>query len=517
MHTPPAPAYEPNLIDALREDLARSGWTPDGVAALVGEVAARALEREQTVPALLRTAQPGLATEPAAVLLRLFQLGHPVSAQLLDSALPRTGTEGMERLGLVAREGDAVRAVVELAPYAAQDAVGPMEWWIASDLSETARLGAGAAGTLSADHVLGVGGASGTLAQLTVRRRVGSVLDLGTGCGIQALHAARHGGRVVATDIDPRALAFARFNAALAGVRLELRQGSMLEPVAGETFDLVVSNPPFVITPRGAGLAEFTYRDGGATGDALVADLVRGLAGVLAPGGVAQLLGNWEHRRGEPWTQRVAGWVSGTGLDAWVVEREVQDPAEYAELWLRDGGQTPERDSVGYARAYSAWLTDLASRDVEGIGFGFVTLRRPAAPREPWVRLEEVTGTVNQPLGGEIERVLDAVEDVWTVSAEELLARRWVVAADVTEERFHRPGEASPSVIVLHAGGGFGRRVRCDTALAAFVGACDGELSGGQISAALAALLEVDAGALAAELVGQVRGLAIDGLLLPAR
>ena len=74
---------------------------------------------------------------------------------------------------------------------------------------------------------------------------------------------------------DERALAYARFNAALAGVALDLRAGSMLEPVRGETFDLVVSNPPFVITPRGGatadsgdggrtGVGEFTYRDGGS-------------------------------------------------------------------------------------------------------------------------------------------------------------------------------------------------------------------------------------------------------------
>lgn len=115
-----------------------------------------------------------------------------------------------------------------------------------------------------------------------------------------------------------------------------------------------------------------------------------------------------------------------------------------------------------------------------------------------------------------IAAVLDAVEDLRGVSDGDLLARHWVVAPDVTEERHHTPGEASPSVILLRAGGGFGRTVRCDTALSAFVGACDGELTGDQIVGALGALLEVSAADLATELVPQVRGLITDGLLLPA-
>ncbi|MBE9941413.1 methyltransferase, partial [Cellulosimicrobium cellulans] len=242
------------------------------------------------------------------------------------------------------------------------------------------------------------GGASLTLAQVTVRTPVGRVLDLGTGCGIQALHAARHARAVVGTDISRRALGFAAFNAALdaafdeasgpaAGAaphgpatgRVELREGSMLEPVAGERFDLVVSNPPFVITPRAAGgaLPDYEYRDGGRSGDDLVRDLVTGVGAVLEPGGVAQLLGNWEHRRGVPWDERVGAWLDEAGLDGWVVQREVLDPAEYAETWIRDGGTTPEREPAAWAAAYGAWLDDFAARDVEAVGFGIVTLRRP--------------------------------------------------------------------------------------------------------------------------------------------
>jgi SAM-dependent methyltransferase len=420
---------------------------------MLGEVAAAALHREQAVPArrALATAQgPSGVPDARATLAGLFLLGDDVSRAALDRALPGLGTGGAERLGLVRASGtgrdDAVRAVVDLRPYSAVDAQGRVEWWLASDHGELVT-----GGRLRTDHVLGAGGAAITLAQVTMRTPVDRVLDLGTGCGIQALHAARHAQRVIGTDISRRALAFADFNARLNldGPRLELREGSMLEPVAGDRFDLVVSNPPFVITPHagtaGRAVAEaigdYEYRDGGRAGDDLVRDLIVGVGDVLAPGGVAQLLGNWEHRRGEPWTERVGAWLDAAGLDGWVIQREVLDPAEYAETWIRDGGTTPEREPEAWAAAYDAWLDDFAARDVEAVGFGIVTLRRPTGPaaHDRLRRLEEHTGSVRQPLGAHLAASLAAHDWLGARDDAALGAERLVVAADVTEERYLTP------------------------------------------------------------------------------
>ena len=517
-----APQHDPRLVDALRGDLSGAGFDVEPVEALLGPVAAGALHREELVPALRATAAAlgrGGRDEPLALLTRLFLLGRAVPRAGADRALPRLGTDGAQRLGLVAASGhgddDEVRALVDLRPYAAVDGRGEATWWLTSDLGE---LATGRA--LRTDHVLGVGGASTTLAQVTVRDERARALDLGTGCGVQALHASRHTRHVTATDISPRALAFALFNARLAGIgddRLELREGSMLEPVAGERFDLVVSNPPFVITPRRDDVPAYEYRDGGRSGDDLVRDLVTGVADVLAPGGVAQLLGNWEVRRGEPWDARVGAWLDASGLDGWVVQRELLDPAQYAETWIRDGGTTPERDPAAWAQRYGAWLDDFASRDVEAVGFGVVTLRRPSEEsRARLRRLEEVTGTVQQPLGPVLADAL-AAHDWLAVRDDDALAReRLRVATDVTEERYLTPGAADPRVVLLRQGGGFGRAVQVGTAVAGFVGACDGELAVGQIVGALGAQLGSDAGAVAADVLPTVRGLVRDGLLLPA-
>ncbi|AEG43205.1 methyltransferase [Isoptericola variabilis] len=535
--TSPAPPAEPEgtgLVAALRTDLDASGFTVDGVGDLLGEVASAALHREQAVPAR-RALEAAPADDPRAPLTRLFLLGDDVPRAALDRALPGVGAEGAERLGLVRAAGraadDAVRAVVDLRPYAAVDARGPVSWWLASDHGELVT-----GGRLPADHVLGAGGASTTLAQVTMRDPVGRVLDLGTGCGIQALHAARHARSVVGTDVSRRALAFARFNATLNATPdaapdrpdadLELRHGSMLEPVAGERFDLVVSNPPFVITPHSGApgravaeaLGDYEYRDGGRAGDDLVRDLVTGVGAVLEPGGVAQLLGNWEHRRGEPWTERVGAWLDAAGLDGWVVQREVLDPAEYAETWIRDGGTTSEREPDAWAAAYAAWLDDFAARDVEAVGFGIVTLRRPAqaGARPTLRRLEEHTGSVRQPLGAHLAASLAAHDWLEARDDAALAAAHLVVAEDVTEERYLTPGAADPNVVIVRQGDGLGRGVQASTGLAALVGACDGELAVGQIVGAIAALFGVAADDLAVELLPAVRGLVRDGFLRPA-
>jgi hypothetical protein len=299
------------------------------------------------------------------------------------------------------------------------------------------------------------------------------------------------------------------------GRSLDLRRGDLLEPVRAPErrgFDLVVSNPPFVITPRGGGGPRYEYRDSGLVGDQVVQRLVQDVGGLLAPGGVAQLLGNWEHLRGVDWRERVGGWLP-SDVQAWVVQREVQDPVEYAETWARDGGHQP--GTPAYDELVERWLDDFAARDVEAVGFGVVTLRRAAAGQgaRPWRRIEEVRGRLTGPMGSTVLAVLDAEDWVRAVSDDELLGARLVVGADVTEERHGRPGAVDPEVVLLRQGGALQRVVRADTALAGLVGACDGELSVRAIVGALAQLLDEPVGALTARLLPDVRHLVADTLL----
>ncbi|WBU39079.1 DUF7059 domain-containing protein [Homoserinibacter sp. YIM 151385] len=513
------PRLDPELIGRLRRDLDAAGLTVDALRELWGDAADGALERGDRVPALraLRGADSALS-----VLARLLVLGTPVGRVELDRALPSLGSAGALELGLaIAVAGDAglLAPALDLRPSSVVDGTGVTSWWIASDLGELA-LG----GALRTDHVLGIGGASATLAALQLPAEGGSVLDLGTGSGIQALHAARWADRVIATDVSERALAFARFNAALNGVdRIEFRLGSLYEPVAGERFDRIVTNPPFVITPRREGVPAYEYRDGGMVGDALVASVVEGAAAHLAPGGSAQLLGNWEYRDGRSGLDRAAAWARGAGLEHWIVEREVLDPARYAETWIRDGGTrpgTPEHEAL-----VDAWLDDFAERRVDEVGFGYVLLRRPAAPTGPGTdagvrlavteRIAEGLGENLAGIGAHLAQALAGWDAVAGLDDAQLMEQRLRVAPDVTEERSHWPGEEHPSVILFRQGTGFGRAVHADTGLAAVVGVCDGELALGAIVDAVAGLLDADPAALRAQLAPRIRELVRFGMLLP--
>lgn len=493
------PRVDSDLIARLRADLLAANFTVRGVTEFLGPLAVAALERDQALPA--QRASLG-SDDPRATLVRLFTLGDPIDAADARRALPTLGIRGAVALGLVTAEGDGVAARCDIRPYAADD----QSWWLASDLGEVAT---GAA--LAPDHVLGIGGASATLASWTPRPRVARALDLGTGCGVQALHLTGHADSVTVTDLSERALAFARFNAALNEVDWEIRSGSMLEPVAGEQFDLIVSNPPFVITPRSGVVPTFEYRDAGAAGDAVVAELVQGIGAHLVHGGIAQLLGNWEIPRGADWTERVGAWLAGTGLDAWVVQRETQDPAEYAETWARDGGHHP--GTADFNAMYAAWLDDFAARDVESIGFGVITMHKPDSVREPFVDLDEVAWPVERPMG---EAILAGVRArAWLAEHDDeaILARRWQVGEDVHVETHTMPGATDPRVILLHQGSGLRRQLTMSTVTAAYVSVCDGELSAGQAAAAISGLLDLDGDEVAAEIAAFTRKAAKDGIL----
>ncbi|MEW1823168.1 methyltransferase [Arthrobacter sp. NPDC080031] len=528
------------MLTALADDLRNVGYTVDGVAGLLGESAHAALARDQLIPALIVTEPAALTADPAtdrakaalAVVVRLWLLAVPQTEGDLDAALPRVRTSGLMELGLVEKnDGGAVAAKVDLRPYgwdgdsgAGNSGSGGAELWVSSDLAAHQQPG-----VLRHDHVLGIGQASTTLVQTTIRRHSKRALDLGTGCGIQTFHLLHHCEHVTATDISERALAFTRFNLMLNAEalhldpadlesRVSLRLGSLLEPVAGETFDLVVSNPPFVITPRRAGehsSEQFTYRDGGLPGDDIVANLVRTLPDVLAPGGTAQMLGNWEIPAGSGWSERPASWLAGSGTEAWFIQREQVSPELYAETWLQDASEGRDREL--YRDAYAAYLEDFASRNVEAIGFGMIWLRRPLTARAAPARFEEITYPIEQPIGPHLAA---AVERADWLGTHELSDAHLVVAEDVTEERHQRPGAEHPGVILLRQGAGLRRTNLLSTELAGFVSACDGELSVHQLIGALAALLgggdDFDDDAFRAGLLSDVGNLVRDGFLLPA-
>ena len=485
----------PDVPARLRAALVAADFTVDAVRELLGGVADAALLRNETTPAVRRT-----ATERGALatLTRLFLLQTTVRAEAAEAALP----DLVDRLvveGVLDRSVGEVVARLDVRPYATEDSA----LWVVSDLTPGLD---GLPQRVGADHVLGISPASTSLAQLTLRQPVDSSLDLGTGCGVQALHLAAHSGTVVATDVNRRALGIARFNAALNEVsdRVEVRDGSFFEPVRGERFDLIATNPPFVISPATG--ERLVYRDSGLPGDRVVEDIVRAAPGHLTERGWCQVLANWAVDRHRSWDERLATWLT-PDVDALVVQRELVDPASYVELWLKDSGHHPATggDAAEYHRRYDTWLSWLEEQGVEAIGFGWVNLRNGGTGRHD---LWDWPYDVEQPIAPAIADWADAVTS--EISPLSTLLRR----PDVRQETVGPAGAEDPETIVLRQQRGFRRARQADTVVAALVGACDGELPVGALLDAVAQLLDLDPAETRATYLPVVRELVDEGFLV---
>jgi methylase of polypeptide subunit release factors len=485
------PLFSSDVIGKLRAAVEKAGYTAEGVAAVLGPEASAALGRGDLLPAQ-RATNGGT---PLETLIRLFICGGMLSTPAVQDALDPLRVDQALSIGLVEPARGGLRAAMDLRPYGDDDG----DWWVLSDLGTDVRPG-----PLAPDHVLGIGGAALTLASATVRQPVRSALDIGIGCGIQALHLSRHSETVTGTDISQRALAMAATTAALNGLDWELVAGDLTEPVADRRFDLVVTNPPFVI---GTGDATHSYRDSGRSGDAVVAEVLATAPALLNDGGWLQLLGNWLHLGEQEWTERVAGWLPDH-CDAWVVQREVLDPAEYVAMWLRDAGQ----DSAEHAHRASTWLDWFAAHDVRGVGFGLISVRASNVDSPSQV-VEDLRQQTDHPLGIQVGEFFGrqlairrtGLLDLHLVAAPELRLR----------QEASRGKDGWEVEDQLLTGGGLRATHAVDPLVVALVAGCDGTLSLRDQLTVLAHAYDTEPASLhaAAELV--VGPLVRHGLLLP--
>lgn len=505
---PSGPLHSAAVVDALAADLRSADYTTDAVAGLFGADVDAAFARGVWWPALRATAR-ALDTGTAqrrrlAVLVRLLLLGCAEPAERVALALPSVGVEALAANGVVETTAEgAIRAALDIRPHSE----GANDFFVVSDLDAAMRPG-----PVRRDHVLGIGGASVSLARAVVRRPAARALDLGTGCGVQALHLNGHCAQIVATDTNDRALALAAATARLNDMSWDLRRGSLFEPVAGERFDLIVSNPPFVV---GAGERDYIYRDSGLAGDALCRNLIEQIGTHLEPGGTAVVMANWIVREDGEWRDRVRDWLAGTGLHAWVIQRELADPVSYVSLWTADAGEEPEQA----ARCGGQWLDWFTDEDVAGIGMGVIALRAPrrGEHRPPDHVLEEITAPDQAPTGDEVDAFFARREYLHDTGDEQLLAARLSTAPVLLDEH-SLPGPDGWQVVgaAVRRPGGPGAVVGVDEVGRALLAGCRGEVPLGTLIDMLAAAHGVDADALTAAVLPLVREAIGRGILYQA-
>ena len=361
--------------DALGTSLRRLGYSEQAVYRLLGD------DAYSTEPVDVPTEERRLPSTPVATAVRLLFLQLPVSTADAEAALGRSGLEALEATGLA----DVAEQVV---PRGRILPIG--ELLLASD-------GFSQDGDDPPDYVATYTPTARVLDSLTPRPHVDRALDVGTGSGVHALLAAQHARHVIATDVNPRALAYTQLNAALNGLdNVECRQGSLFEPVAGETFDLITCNAPYVVSPE----RRWVYRDSEFQDDEVSERLIASAAEHLAEGGYAAMLVSWLAFDEDEPDERAVAWAEATGFDSWILPTVNADPLTHAAEW------NSHLAGESFAEALDGWSRYFDSLGVELISEGAVILHR----RDGGVPTSRVDSLDEEDLDDASDQILRAFE-----------------------------------------------------------------------------------------------------------
>jgi len=427
--------------------------------------------RSGNLPVLIeQTSEP----TPLNILLRWFFLGLPLESKAFSGSVPPHLVSQMLACGMLVRDGDQLAAAVMLTPCE--------EYLFAADPARTLES------PDASDMVLWPNPSTRLLQMFTIRRPSQATLDLGAGCGILAVLASAHSHRVAATDLNPRAVKFVEFNAWFNAVQnVECLIGDTFEPVKDRTFDLIVSNPPFFVTPSSSQI----YCENTMELDGYCRRLVREAPRYLNENGYLQMTFEWVKLRGQPWEDRLAEWFDEIGCDAWVLRSYARDAASYAAE--RIGRMMPWSPQAADDR-FAEWVAYYHSRGVEEIHGGILAMRKRTGTN--WLRIEEVASLdLSEPFGESILELFanqDALETHRSI--EQMMAWKPRLAPDSQIEQHLQlvGGDWVPSSMQLRRPGGLPASMALQPQVADFLKRCDGSRAISELAQDLAAAVQVD-------------------------
>jgi len=386
---------DPRAIATLRDVLDRARFSGEAIREALG-TEGEILSSPRDIPVQLRRLSAG---GTFGALVQLFVLSEPTALALTREALAPFELDAAARMGLLRVEGDRVHPLIKLVPH--DDLV------IASDL----RLVPGQ--EAPSDHVPGVHRPSVTLSHLTVRTPAARGLDLGTGNGVEAILMSRHVKHVVGSDVNARAIEYARFNGLLNRTPdIDWRVGSWFEPLKDERFDVIACNPPYVISPS----SQFIYRDSGMQGDSVSEQVVREVGAHLAEGGYGTITVSWATDPQDADALPVRRWVADSRCDAWILHYQTTDPLSVAKTW----NENDAADMDAYGKLLDEWLAYYKRLGIKAIAYGAVVLRRRSGGPN-WVRVDPLPAGRLEPASDHIQRVFAAQDHLQNLSDDSAL------------------------------------------------------------------------------------------------
>jgi carbamoyltransferase len=245
------------------------------------------------------------------------------------------------------------------------------------------------------DPVMYLGMDSMGLVYTAPRHNVDCVLDLCTGSGIQALTASRYAHQVMGIDISLRALRFARFNAQLNSVEhVKFRSGNLYQAVSGK-FDIILANPPFVPSPS----QDYRFRDGGANGEEILAQIISGSAEHLTADGrlfiVTDLVDLPEYQ------DKLAQWWRGGATDQLILHTADRDDI----LFSVPHSHAPFGQTIcEYREELDRWLGNFHGAGLTAVNFGYILIKRLVKSNQPGTYYTRTIHNPHQSIEAEVRQ-----------------------------------------------------------------------------------------------------------------
>lgn len=489
--TAPLRVDRAELAEKIRDGLLKLGFTGDAMRAAVPESAEASTSMHMDHAMIAERLGTGSAV---ACLLRAFLLRAATPEAVLREKLGDEFFELCDEAGLWSRVEDGITGTVVF--------LEDEKIFLLSDHTSL-RLG-----ELEMYWVMSIGTSTIAVANSVARRPYGKVLDLCCGGGIQAFYAAPYAKQIVAIDRNPRALNLGRFGAAMNRLpNIEFRESDCYSAVAGETFDLVVCNPPYVMTPD----RQAYYRDGGMGGDRFSERILREVPAYMSEGGFTHVTCDVGGMGGKSSQTRLREWLDGNGCDVVALAGKRLTPGEYAKAWMRADRGPHVQEEI------ARWTAYLEEIGIEEIQNWLLVLRKRTGGQPNWFLRETLSARQQGTFGHQIARMF-ACQDLLRQGDAALWRAKLRLAKDVRMIHTVRPEGSSwmaDSSRITFAGGLI-QEFEVDPRTAPLLLLYDGTRKSEDVLARVALQVGGKVNEMRDGWLGYVKHLAANGILEPA-